>query len=100
MLFIAVEAKARWKQETLFLRELLLGKIRGGVAVEAVRAGMRQFAVEVEPDLAADGAPTAAESVILAEIHAGVLVDHAIIEDVEILARLGRAQIQPFRSPG
>lgn len=42
----------------------------------------------------------AAESVILAEIRAGVLVDYATIEGVEILARLSRAQNQPFLSPG
>ena len=43
---------------------------------------------------------TAAESVILAEIHAGVLVDHATIEQgVEILARLSRGKINPSEAP-
>src|SRR6185312_5088536 len=39
---------------------------------------MIETAVEIRPDLAADISPTSAEGEILAEIHAGRRIDHAL----------------------
>lgn len=50
----------------------------GEVAPEIVLPQMQQFALQVDPDLAADVDPAAAERVILRQIAAGVRIDHAV----------------------
>src|SRR5579883_2506928 len=65
---------------------------RRDIPLVVVRAGMGEPALEIEPDLAANGAPAPAEGVILAEIGAGLGIDHAVEEGVEIGALLGRAR--------
>ena len=69
-----------------------LRQTRRRVAAITIRAVMCQLAGQIQPDFAADRAPAAAKSVILAQINAGFGIDHAIEQGVKIIARLRGAR--------
>jgi hypothetical protein len=48
--------------------------------LEIVLPEMQQFALQIDPDLAADVAPAAAERLVFRQITAGIGVDHAVEE--------------------
>ena len=52
----------------------------GEIAAEQVLSEMHELAVEIYPDLAADVAPAVAERVVLGQVAARILVDHAVKE--------------------
>src|SRR5271170_5389955 len=63
----------------------------GEIARKIMLAEVHQLAIKIDPDLAADVAPAAAEREILRQIAAGIGIDHAVEEQpVQMCLRVRR----------
>src|SRR5262249_58936678 len=61
----------------------------GEIAAEQMLSEMHELAVEIDPDLAAHVAPSAAESIVLGQVSSRVRIDHAVEEEpVQVRLRI------------
>jgi hypothetical protein len=72
----------------------------GEVAAKVVLPEVEQLALQIDPDLAADVAPAAAERVILRQIAAGIRIDHAVEEQPVQMRLLVRRAVRNVIQPG
>src|SRR5262249_22590271 len=73
-----------WRRLTRFFAGDEIGEETRAIAVERVRADVRQLAVQVHPNLAAQLCPAATEGIILTEVDGRGGSDHAIEERIKI----------------
>src|SRR5262249_62360693 len=80
-------AKARNECPIISSTSSLHAQAFGEVAAEHVLAEMAELAIEVDPDLAANVAPAAAERIVLRQIAARIRIRHAV-EETPVQMRL------------